>query len=387
MKPLLIPIVMLSGLYSLASHAQQYNISVCDDCGLNEAKSIARQKATPNLVCQAPYGEFITVENQECFSNPTTYYIVNQRSNEVQGFRLSHSKQGGKPWEMALNINELNLSNSIRSLVRDAVNYAIEVNEKLDIIAQEANETYTIPNQAQNINSSSSSSESFYSFQTSTTSSGESCQDHPSYKAMAHGMAPETRVNLELNLNQKYDTLSGSIPSEFNNYRVTGGSAGFSKDGVSFGVSGEFVEQAKYFTKSYGWLTPTLVGKEYESPRIVYQASYRDGSIHVKINEVLSRVDGVSIKELRSEYATNSGSNQLSVCALEGLKVHFNYTIDPPLSGGGGSGVPGGGTGGPGEGIGAPGGGFGGGGIAMCNIHYYNPWTGELMFTSQTICP
>lgn len=389
MKLVAIPILIFLGMYSSISDAQEYNISVCDDCGFTEAKNIAIQKARPNLVCQAPYGELITVENQECFSNPERYYIVNQTSNEVLGFQLSHTNQGGKPWNMTLNVNELNLTNSKRNLLRDAVNYAVEVNEKLDTIAQQSNETYTTPTQSQNISSSSSSFESSYSFQASTSNSGGSCQDHPSYRAMADGMAPETRVNLELKLNQKYDTLSGSIPSEFENYRVTGGSAGFSKDGASFGVSGEFVEQAKYFTKSYGWLTDTLIGKDYETPRIVYQASYHDGSIHVKVNETLSRVDGVSIKELRSTNATNSGSNQLSECALEGLKVHFDYTIDPPAAGGGGGGpgTPGGGSGTPGGGTGIPGGGFGGGGTAMCDIHYYNPWTGELMFTSQTICP
>lgn len=390
MKLLVFVASMSFGVYANLAISQDYKVFVCDDCGPHSAKTVAKQKATPDLWCQGSDGNMVTLENQECFSKPQTFYVVNYQGNQVFGFDLYHTNQGGKSWEMTLEVNELNLASASSSIIYEAVGYVHQINEDLIVVTRDMDETYYTPDEVRNEIITRSFKQDRTSIQTLTSSSDVSCEDHPSYLATAHGLAPETRANLAIQLNEEYNTLNGSASSSFEKYQVTGGTIGVSKNGATFGISGEFIQESKFFTKTYGWQTPSLVGSDYISPKIVYQAEFRDGTIQVRVNEVMSIVDGVSLTELRSNNATNSDSNQLSECALEGLKVHFDYKIEPPagLGGGGspGGGFPGGGGTGGNEG-GFPIEGGTGGGTDRCDIFYYNPWSGELMYVSKTTCP
>lgn len=300
-----------SGILSISASSQDYSIAVCNSCGSIEAQEIAITNASPLISCQAFGDEQLSIHNQQCFSVPNNYYILSLDANQIYGYYLSHTNQGGQPWEMALETQELTLNLTTENIISTAVEYALVVNSNLSAAVQLLERTYTSPDQLTHANESNYQEQPYYSNTISTNN--ENCLQHPSYRAMSHGMSPATRVDLEIQLNEKYNSTTNSLYSEFQGYRVTGGSVGFSKNGISFGISGEFVDEYKYFTQYYSWLSPSLVGEDYDAPRIVFQASYYDGQIHVTVNESMSIVDGVSIKELRSENSTLSGSNQITL--------------------------------------------------------------------------
>ncbi|MCL5050295.1 MAG: hypothetical protein M1473_07190 [Firmicutes bacterium] len=319
-------------------------------------------------------------QNQECFSQPRNYHVLDKSRNRVYGFSLSHSNQGMQEWDLRLQVNEISVSATTRNAILRTAEFYDQVEGAFEHLASSQSRSFTSPNQT-NFAQARMSVSSF-----ATTSS--SCSTDPSYQATYNAFSPSFRSDLVTNLNREYDTLGGNHHANFQDIRFSDSSFYVSTSGVGINYQVEAVTTNRYVEFNYNWENLNNNVPDFETrPRLSNTDSIDNDGIDASLNERLTRIDGVSIRQLRDPLGVREGTNRISECARKALDVFFDSSKEAGNGGDNGGYVPGDGSGGgSGSGPGWPGGGSGGsGGIDLCRQHYY--WkSGERAFTMLVPC-
>lgn len=353
--------------------AATLNVYGCADCSLSQAKEIALQKATPRIICQAPHGQDeISEENQQCFSQPSRFHVLDKSRNRVYGFSFSHFNQGMQEWDLRLQVNEISVSAAHKTAILETAELYDYVEHAFEHLSNKLSRRFTSPTQT-NFTQSRMTAASF-------APTASSCSSNPSYQAMYNAFSPAFRSDLVIDLNREYNTLGGNHHARFNSITFSDSTFYASTNGIGVEYRMGSTHTNRYIEFHYNWSNIP----QFPDNSLVFTLSIDDHGVDATLNERMTLIDGVSIRQLRDPLGAREGKNQISKCAREALDVFFDSSTETD-GGGDGSYAGDGGGGGSGSGSGWPGGSSGGSGGPKCRQHYY--WeTGEIAFTMLVPC-
>lgn len=352
--------------------ATTLNVYGCDDCSLSQAREIALQKAALRLICQAPPGQDeISEQNQQCLSQPSHFHVLDKSRNRVYGFSLSHSNQGIPERDSRLQVNEISVSEVYKTAILETAELYDFVEYAFEHLSNNLSRRFTSPNQA-NFTHHKMAAASF-------STAASACSSHPSYQAMYNAISPAFRSDLVINLNREYNTLGRGHHAPFRSITFSDSTFYATTNGIGVEYRVESESTKRYIEFQYNWSDNPLVD------RLVFSLSIDMHGVDATLNERMTLIDGVSIRQLRDPLGAREGKNQISECARKALDIFFDSSTEP--DGGGDGAYPGDGGGGAGSGGGSgwPGDSGGGSGGPKCRQHYY--WeTGEVAFTMLVPC-
>lgn len=381
MKQIIIILLGL-GTMSLGKLAVAGDIEMfgCENCSYSEARSKALQESTPMLQCFPPNNQTeITIDNQECFSQPRTYYVYVRNTQQIYGFNLYHTNQGGTPFGMSLQVDDFTPSSEITNRIEDAMAIYESRLAILSEIAEQLSENFTSPEQLQD----SMNANSFSSFQMSTSSEIQ-CARSGAYNAVKDAFSTTLKQTMFDRANEYYQTLAGGEFGDFQNMRLIGGGASMQIRGVGFNASIEYIDGFQFIERRYSWIEGVVDPANFQPSRVTFKLALVDGVVQVEVDDNFTQIDGVSLASMKDQFATIDGGQVLSVCARDALDEYFPDSTSEPVNGGG----TGGGTF-PNPGAGGGGGGLpiggGGGSSDLCRQHYYI--NGVRVLTVMVPCP
>lgn len=379
--------IFLLGLGALVSSniamADEVDVFGCENCSYSDAQTRAVQRATPVLQCFPPDGQTeITIDNQQCFSESKKFYVYVRSTQQIYGFHLYHTNQGGWPIDMQLQVDDYTPSSQTLSAIQDAMSIYESKLSALSEISEELSENFSSPDQLQ----SSGSANSFNSFQMSSSSETQ-CERSGSYNAVKDAFSTTLKQTMFDRANDYYRTLDGGEFGDFQNMRLTGGGLSLQVGGVGVNASIEYVDGYQFIERRYSWVEGVADPANFEPSRVVFKLSLVEGVVQVDIDDNFTQIDGVSLASMKDQFATVDGQQVLSDCARDALDEYFPESTSEPIDDGGSTG--GGGVfPPPGSGGGSGGGGFiggGGGSTDLCRKHYYI--AGERVLTVLVRCP
>lgn len=145
------------------------------------------------------------------------------------------------------------------------------------------------------------------------------CIDDPSFQAIFNAFSPgfSSRITWELN-----DALFDLYQEDYEEQFVeVGGMQGRVRTHRL--IENTEVNLFKPLTLSYNWTPDVEREAEHDSPLVVYDVSYQQSSIVVHVNETESRVEGLSLDQVKAALQAGSeGRNSgLSECALAAANI------------------------------------------------------------------
>lgn len=318
-------------LFSFNAIANE-NVFICDNCTYQQAKNFSTQNATPNITCQAPPGEDMTFENQQCFSTPNRYTVFNRSNGSVYGFRLSHSGQGQNQYFLTLQVDDFTPTQTIRQLIEDGVEWYNDMNDVLQQVSGEFSGTITSPQQSFLSNTTVNYS--------SIAPAGSSCHTHPSFRAGVDAFSGHFRVPFRSEVSGRFNNLTNGYHLNFSNASFTTNGFTIQHNSQSIRVSLQSLPQISPINLNYGWVGQ---GNNFGSSKVAYNLSIDNNEIIIDLNESQTQLEGSTIpaRQVPNNYL------MVSSCMREALEAV--HPLVPPRSAievpthelpGGGSGFP-----------------------------------------------
>lgn len=388
MKLLLTGSVVAGALFfSTDVQATEFDMFVCQDCSFNEARQFAIQRGTPQINCQpAPGQDVIDFENQQCFSGAKDYLVLDNSSKTLYSFTLTHSNQGGQPWDLVLNVNTFTPTADLHSLALNTAALKDFVDDTLDSIAVDLSRTITQPGQ---IDSGIGS----YGTGSFNTMSTEGCENDPGYEAATMAFNPSFLQSVSNTMHDMYRrSLEAGAEGEFfgglNTARFTAGGLEVGLDSIGVNASWEYVRASRQVQFDLSWTGP---GNDWspELNRIVIDLSLNElgTTVMSSINRQQSVVGGISLENMHPDNSTLNFPQVYNDCISQALTETLAMMMtnsqaeviggsgwnDSAPPGGGGMPIPGGGTS------------WNTSGPDLCREHYY--MNGERVMTLLVPCP
>lgn len=305
------------------------DVFVCDSCTYQQARNIATQNATPSIVCQAPPGEDMTFENQQCFSTPQRLTVFNKSNNSVYGFRLSHSGQGQNQYFLTLQIEDFTPTQAIRILIEDGSEWYSHMIDTLQQISGEFSGTITSPQQSFLSNTTINYS--------AIAPSGSTCHAHPSFRAGVDAFSGHFRTPFRSEITSRFNSLINGYHLNFVNSTFTANGFSVQRGTNNIRVTLQSLPQISPINLNYGWIGQ---GNNHGTSKVVYNLSIHNSEIAINLNESQTLLDGSAItsRQVPNNYLTIS---QCMRQALDAVHPHVppRPAIEIPredLPGGGG---------------------------------------------------
>lgn len=336
MKKITISLFLGLLVHSTVSHAVTERAVVCENCNYQQAKTIAMEKAWPQLHCQiTDGGEVISIGNQSCYSDPKKIVVFNANTRTAFPFEVYHINQGANPHEMVVQASDRNVAAQIVELLNVGVDMQTQLNNSVNELSTGL---------MGNFNSLMQNAQSLYSaktedFSVSISSSTTNCSEDRD--AAALDLTYNTRaINRaqqylqELHRSQTTKALDNFASFfERNTASLSTVSFNLSKGGTGgpFSVNAEFkiTPKTSHFTIVYNtaedlrFFSTRGVTDWVGYPQLVFDIGpNQQGNVTMRLNDDYSYVAGYSLAQFRHNDATASPL-EVSQCVLDKLQQNL----------------------------------------------------------------
>ncbi|MDW7548865.1 hypothetical protein [Pseudoalteromonas peptidolytica] len=360
-----------------ASSRDYYESVICDNCGYNEARSIAsRSQYVPTMQCFV--GNSGSPEDEQCFSTTNKLVVYDIMQERAYGFYIRHKNQGNSSIDLTIEISD------IQQVPSDVINLHKTIVNGYKVMT--------------NVTRSLRQDFSFDSFVSSSTLSNllpdnvdtlaSNCSNSPEMQAMDLAHNPLARSKLGIEANDRADRDS-NYKGSFVDTRITG--ANFQAAIYSVGIGGT----VEYFDSTKQIVTDFTVNSRYfgsgAQNRVVFDLKMRDGTVDADVNTRRTVIGGVRLLDIQRSGGSGGAikASQISKCLADALDKTFPKTVSSS-TGSGGNGSGGGGNPSPNWGnipLSQGHGNAGGGGEPDSCTHTYYDLNGEPMFSFAGPCP
>ena len=391
MKPLLFGSAVAGVLLFLTDvKATEFDMFVCQDCSFNEAQQFALQRGAPQITCQpAPGQVVIDPDNQQCFSGAKDYLVLDNRTKTLYAFTLTHSNQGGQPWDMVLNANTFTPTSELNSLAVNTASLKEHVNSTLDNMSVELSRTFTSSAEIADFTSNTTN----YATSAFSTLSAEGCENDPGYEAAIMAFTPSFMQEVSNTMHTIYrreidNGVEGQFFSSLDSARFTSAGLQVGKGSLGVNASWEYIIVRKQIQFDLAW-TGSGNNHSPELNRIVVDLDLNElGTTVVStMNTQQTYIGGVSLENMSPDNSTLNFPLINNDCVAQALTDSLSWIMTDS-----GAGV----IGGSGWNENAPPGGGGmpipGGGSSwntsspdLCRQHHYK--NGERIITILVPCP
>jgi hypothetical protein len=313
--------------------------TICEDCSYQQALSDAKEQAAPQIQCSYAT-EVPDPASEQCRSTETRYVVYSAASQQVYGFRLYHTNQGGPSYNLTLAASNVPVEAEVTRLLKVAAEARNHLKQGIsqipaELIQQQGVYAVAAP-----------------SALSAQAQSADQCSQNPHVRAIRDALDSSSRLNtLQIAAN---NSLVHKKTETVNWFKNKDGLSMFSLDSVSYGLtspstqfgsvsaSGTFKvnseSNVQYITRTYypnpthDGVTAGLTATSATFSKVVDKIDYGSGFPIVRVEDNATVIEGVALRFIINTKAATPLS--VSKCVHEALKKLVDIRPSTTASGG-----------------------------------------------------
>ncbi|WP_448549006.1 hypothetical protein [Thalassotalea fusca] len=298
----ILPLTLMAA--SFATAAEKWEARVDKNVNSTKANQIAQQYR-PKIHCNGTDRP----DTQVCYSNAIKLLVVDGDTRTMYAFEIDHDNQSQPSYLMNLYVNSI-------SIPANVVNVMHETLDTYNILGR------TIDEVDQHLNSQNIKNLSQLARLTSSNASANNCEESAESKVVKAAYSANVTSKIQSIAKNIFSNKYASLDNSIFGVDLSNFSFNVSGQGVTLSGTSAFNAIPKIIEKSFWHGADNSIHPSNENTA-AYDLTLNSGSVALSVNEVRTRLDGMSLNRL-----TNSGATKASVCLLEELNKYLPATVE-----------------------------------------------------------